>query len=59
MYRDIVMRAVSFAVFVVIWLAGGGSAALLWRAVIVVGVGLALHAWVRHHRRGSGHNGPS
>ncbi|MFI6743192.1 hypothetical protein ACIBI9_60790 [Nonomuraea sp. NPDC050451] len=48
MAHDTLVRAAVFVVFTIIWLAVGGSATLLWPAVIVVAAGLALHAWIRH-----------
>ncbi|WP_433432046.1 hypothetical protein [Nonomuraea sp. CA-141351] len=48
MGRDLLMRAAVFGIFTLGWVALGGSARLLWPAVIVVAFGLALHAWVKH-----------
>ncbi|MFF0862061.1 hypothetical protein ACFYUV_09930 [Nonomuraea sp. NPDC003560] len=59
MYRDIAVRAAVFVVFVIAWLACGGSATLLWPTMIVVGAGLALHAWAIRHARDSNGDGPS
>ncbi|MEO3871008.1 hypothetical protein ABGB18_19540 [Nonomuraea sp. B12E4] len=59
MGRDIAVRPGVFAAFVIGWLAAGGSATLLWPAVIVVAAGLALHAWARHRSRNGVEGDPS
>ncbi|MEV0235054.1 hypothetical protein [Nonomuraea sp. NPDC050786] len=51
MDRDTAVRAAVFAAFVIVWLAAGGSDALLWPTAIVVAAGLVLHAWVKRRAR--------
>ncbi|MER6004512.1 hypothetical protein ABT120_38565 [Nonomuraea angiospora] len=54
----ILIRATVFVAFTVVWLATGGSATLLWPAIIAVAVGLALHAWIRRRTRKENRGAP-